>query len=115
MIRVCSYCKLVMGVKEPIKDTSFTHGICPRCAWEQSTLPKEEEVMQKTYLGHGLKFSSVIFYPDTHQHRPTLSLGDAFFGQSVVGIERVERPNLGVGTAYYLQEPEDVTVQGTLD
>lgn len=115
MIRVCSYCNLVLGVKAPLTDRGFTHGICPRCAWEQSTLPKQEADVQKTYLGHELRFSSIMFYPDTHQHRPDLSLGDTFFGQTVVGVERVERPNLGVGTAYYLQEPEDFTIPGTLD
>jgi len=28
---ICSYCQMEMGEKEPLKDPSLTHGICPDC------------------------------------------------------------------------------------
>jgi hypothetical protein len=31
MERICSYCKKRLGIKEPIENTAFTHGICPEC------------------------------------------------------------------------------------
>lgn len=32
MKRICAWCKAPMGEKEPLEDTSETHGICPDCA-----------------------------------------------------------------------------------
>jgi hypothetical protein len=120
MIRVCSYCKRILGTKEPEADKGLTHGICERCAWEQSTLPNKRKgqktmYFMKTYLGRALHYSSINFYPDTHAHQPNLKLGDTFLGELVVGIERVERPNLGWGTAYYLKAEEDMNIPGSLD
>ncbi len=31
MIRVCAWCKKVIGEKEPFEDKSVTHGICQDC------------------------------------------------------------------------------------
>ena len=31
MIRVCSNCKIYMGEKEPLADSSLTHGYCSLC------------------------------------------------------------------------------------
>ena len=31
MIRICSWCKKVMGEKPPLKNKSLTHGICDDC------------------------------------------------------------------------------------
>jgi hypothetical protein len=31
MIRICSWCKKVIGEKEPLDDKSITHSICPEC------------------------------------------------------------------------------------
>lgn len=31
MKRICMYCEKYMGDKEPLADTSETHGICPLC------------------------------------------------------------------------------------
>ena len=31
MIRICAWCKKVMGVVEPATDGRVTHGICPTC------------------------------------------------------------------------------------
>lgn len=31
MIRICQYCKQVMGEKEPPEDKTLTHSICPTC------------------------------------------------------------------------------------
>src|SRR3990167_2807613 len=32
MIRICSWCKKIMGTIEPINDPTPTHGICPECS-----------------------------------------------------------------------------------
>ena len=32
MILICAWCKEVLGEKEPLADTSPTHGICKPCA-----------------------------------------------------------------------------------
>lgn len=32
MVRVCAWCKKVLGEKEPLLDTRTTHGSCPECA-----------------------------------------------------------------------------------
>lgn len=34
MILICAWCKRVLGTKEPMLDTSPTHGICKDCADE---------------------------------------------------------------------------------
>lgn len=31
MIIQCSYCKLLMGEKDPLKDTRISHSICDKC------------------------------------------------------------------------------------
>jgi hypothetical protein len=31
MIRICVECKKCFGVKEPLGDKSFTHGLCDTC------------------------------------------------------------------------------------
>lgn len=31
MVIICAWCGRRMGVKEPIEDTSITHGKCPEC------------------------------------------------------------------------------------
>jgi len=31
MIRVCTWCREVIGEKEPLEDKSLTHGICESC------------------------------------------------------------------------------------
>lgn len=31
MRRICSYCKIFFGIKEPLKDDRETYGICPEC------------------------------------------------------------------------------------
>ena len=31
MTRVCSWCGIPMGEKEPLEDTRITHGICGAC------------------------------------------------------------------------------------
>lgn len=31
MVQKCCYCLKVYGEKEPLHDTSITHGICPEC------------------------------------------------------------------------------------
>jgi len=35
MKRICSYCKIYMGEKEPILVQVYTHGICKRCYKKQ--------------------------------------------------------------------------------
>lgn len=35
MIRQCATCKVIMGEKAPLADTSITHGICDKCIGEQ--------------------------------------------------------------------------------
>lgn len=31
MIRICSWCGLNMGIKEPVEDRGVTHSCCPDC------------------------------------------------------------------------------------
>ena len=31
MIRVCAWCKRVLGFKEPLDNPGLTHGICEQC------------------------------------------------------------------------------------
>ncbi len=44
MIRQCCKCRVIMGEKEPIEDTSVTHGLCAACLM---ILSLEIEVLQK--------------------------------------------------------------------
>jgi len=41
VIRVCSYCRLHFGEKEPLTDKSHTHGICEACKEALVTALKE--------------------------------------------------------------------------
>ena len=37
MIRVCAWCKKILGEKEPLDDPTVTHGICDECLAEKMT------------------------------------------------------------------------------
>lgn len=42
MKRICAYCKVSMGQKPPLENTSETHGICPACMWREFGVVREE-------------------------------------------------------------------------
>jgi hypothetical protein len=46
MIRICAWCKADMGTKEPLDDTSVSHGICVECANEFRAFLKVEKFVE---------------------------------------------------------------------
>lgn len=56
MIRLCAWCQVIMGQKEPLDDKQVTHGICPEC---QEELKEELRVIdaqrrrERDVKGHG--------------------------------------------------------------
>ncbi len=44
MIKICAWCKKVMGETPPLEDKSETHGICPEC--RDKNMPKRREPMK---------------------------------------------------------------------
>lgn len=44
MIRICAWCKLLMGESPPYSDISVTHGMCEQCL---KKMKKEIEQMRK--------------------------------------------------------------------
>ena len=57
MIRICSYCKIVMGEKEPFEDKSETHGICEKC---MKKVKKQIDEYNKNRLGNPVKKRKVV-------------------------------------------------------
>ena len=47
MRRVCMYCKMLFGFKEPLGDDRETHGVCPECF-------RVEMVKLKAYKENGI-------------------------------------------------------------
>jgi len=48
MIRICAWCKLKIGEKEPFQDKSETHGICGCCL-----------IKRKVEMGRSINFPSL--------------------------------------------------------
>ena len=46
MIIICSYCKSVIGKKEPIENKDYTHSICDKC-WNDII---EKQLVEKRKL-----------------------------------------------------------------
>lgn len=38
MKQLCCKCGVIYGIKEPITDSSYTHGFCPDCLMEQGVV-----------------------------------------------------------------------------
>ena len=51
MIRVCAWCKRVLGFKEPLDNSGTTHGICEQC--EKAWHPQDGATM-RSQIQHGL-------------------------------------------------------------
>ena len=69
MIRICAWCKKVMGEKKPYEDTSETHGICKSCLNEEmGTCPICEKRVLRDRLLEGVgpcfKCKSIIDQED---------------------------------------------------
>lgn len=50
MIRVCAWCKRLLGEKEPLTDTRVTHGVCKNCHY-QVFVQRERQAVKDTFRG----------------------------------------------------------------
>lgn len=62
MISVCAWCQKMLGEKEPLKDLSVSHGICPEClAKQQRDIKKMEK--RKAIWKSGQRMEKKFFGP----------------------------------------------------
>jgi hypothetical protein len=58
MKRICYICRKHFGDKEPLNDTSETHGLCSACFRDQIRKIKSYQKKEITHQGRELKESS---------------------------------------------------------
>jgi len=47
MIRICMFCDMVFGEKEPLYDKTLTHGICDPCFEEFRVKYENQEIVKQ--------------------------------------------------------------------
>ena len=47
MIRICMFCDMVFGEKEPLYDKTLTHGICDPCFEEFRVKYENQEIVEQ--------------------------------------------------------------------
>ena len=47
MIRICMFCDMVFGEKEPLYDKTLTHGICDPCFEEFRVKYENQEIVRQ--------------------------------------------------------------------
>ncbi len=77
MIRICTWCDSYMGEKEPLEDTSLTHGICELCAEEmkKKRIARQKEKMMENPVSKRTAMIRII-----------LAFSDAYTNEQLEGM-----------------------------
>ena len=90
---ICSWCKAILGEKEPFEDPAVTHAKCPECIQKQKNeerLANEAAEGKTIVLENGVKGFITIGGKDT----PLLQLGDVVISGKEFLCVKKDRPKV---------------------